>query len=259
MAASDYLTLGRGELYFAPFAPGTTIPGAYKFLGNCPAFNLNVSVETKEHLSSENGVMTEDLSVVISRQIGGGIECDDIKPANLAFFFLGSSTALTLSAATGLTDILGATEFDGTYQIGATAAKPTGDRELTNVVVTDTATGVVTYVLDTDYTLDAARGTITFISGGTITESDPATVDYDILASTREQVVSGQNQVKGAMWFKANNAAGKDVDYYLPFVQMQPDGDLQMIGEDFRTMSLTLKVLTLGDQSAVYADGQAVV
>lgn len=259
MAASDYLTLGSGELYFAPFATGTKVAGARKFLGNCPAFTLNVAVESLEHYDSTQGLRVEDQSVVISRQIGGGIECDDMKPSNQALFFLGSSSALSLSAAVGLTSVLGATEFDGTYQIGVSAAKPTGDRKLDNVVVTDTATGLVTYVLGTDYTLDADRGTITFISGGTITESNPATVTYDILASTRTQVVSGQNQIEGELWFKANNYTGKNVDYVMPFVQLRPDGDIQMIGETYTSLNLTLKVMTLGNQAALYADDQAVV
>lgn len=258
MAASDYLTLGRGEIRFAPFATGTTTPGAYKFLGNCPSFNLNVTVESLEHLDSTSGIKEEDLSVVVSRQIGGTIECDDMKPQNLAYFFLGDGTSLTVGADTAITELLPATEFDGVYQLGVSDAKPTGDRNLTNVVVTDTATGLVTYVLGTDYTLDTTRGQLTFISGGTITESDPATVDYDITSSTRQQVVSGQNQIEGQLMFKAVNATGNDVDYFLPNVQLRPEGDLQMIGEDFRTMTLSVKALTLAPRAAVYADGQAI-
>ena len=258
MAVSEYLTLGRGEMYFAPFAIGTKVPGAYKFLGNCPAFNLNVAVESLEHFSSTSGIKEEDLSVVVSRQIGGTIECDDMKPQNQAFFFLGSETALTVGADTGITELLPATEFGGVYQIGVSDTNPTGDRNLLNVVVTDTATGLVTYVLGTDYTLDAVRGQITFISGGTITEVDDATVDYDIGTSTRSQVVSGQNQIEGQLMFKANNAVGKDVDHFLPNVQLRPEGDLQMIGEEFRTMSLSIKALTLAPRAAVYADDQAI-
>lgn len=256
---SDYLTLGRGEVLFAPFLAGTKTPGPYRFLGNCPDFSLSVSVETLEHMDSTRGLKEEDLSVITTRTVGGSITTDDMKPSNQALFFLGSASVLTTTAQTALSYVIAAASRGDHFQIGQTTANPTGSRALASVVVKNTATPATVYVLGTDYTIDTARGILTITDDSAINAAIGITVTYNTVASTRNQIVSGRNEIEGAILFKSANTVGKDVDYRLPWVKIRPEGDLAMIGDDFRSMNLTVKGLALPNTAIVYADDQVVI
>lgn len=259
MAASDYLTLGRGEVHFAPFLTGTRTPGAYKFFGNCPEFNLTVDFEELNHMDSTRGFKEEDASVITSRTVDSSITCDDMKPDNLAYFFMGSSETLTQGSATATVETIASIEIDGSYQLGVTNAAPTGARSVSNVVVEDTGGAGTTYVLDTDYTLDAARGIVTILATGSIVAGDGIDITFDSAAVSRSQVISGQSQIEGALQFRAYNAAGKDTDYLMPYVKVRPTGDLSLIGDDWMSFQFSVKGLLLPNRAIVYADGQPVV
>lgn len=259
MAASDYLTLGRGEVHFAPYLTGTRTPGGFMFLGNCPEFNLNVDFEELTHMDSTRGFKEEDASAITSRTVGGSVTFDDMKPENLAYFFMGSSTILTqASGSDGAESIAGAV-LGASYQMGVTDANPTGHRQITTVVVQDTAPGVTTYVLNTDYTVDAVRGLVTILETGSIAAGAALDITYSYAAVSRSQVISGQAQIEGAVQFRAYNAEGRDTDYLLPYVKLRPNGDLALIGDDWMSAQLNVKGLRLPNRSIVYADGQPYV
>lgn len=257
--ASDYLTLGRGEVWFAPFATGTKVAGGYRFLGNCPAFNLNVTIEELTHMDSTQGVKEEDESVVTTRSVGGSIQCDDLRPANLADFFLGESSTVSQSSATSTDEDFLAVEPGYIYQIGVTNATPTGVKSVTVTNVEDDAGTPNVFTVNTDYIIDSDRGTIQIVEGGGIASGTNLTVTYTAAASTYTQVISGRTQVEGALMFKAANAVGKDIDYRMPYAKLRPEGDLALVGDDWISFNFTVKGLLLPNRKVLYADGQPVV
>ena len=83
------LTLGKGELHFATFGDNLTqIPGGFRFLGNCPEFNLTVETESLDHYSSTGGIRVKDDSVTLEINTTGTILCDDADPKNVALFLV---------------------------------------------------------------------------------------------------------------------------------------------------------------------------
>lgn len=250
-------TYGSGEISFAPFLVGTQTPGALRYLGNTPEFTLTSEQENLDHYDSDHGVRSKDDSVVIQLDQSGTVVTDNINYANLAMFFLGTTSTLALASATGSIDTISAIQF-GTYQLGVTDLIPTGVRKVANVVITDGAlSSPVTYVAGTDYVVDPEYGTVTFIEGGTIEEGDPAKITYDRAASTRSQVIASNKTVEGKLHFKSFNPVGPKVDYMMPWVKLTPNGDFAIKSEDWLTLPFSVEVLKKGALAPVYADGQA--
>ncbi len=242
--ASEYLTLGRGKVHFAPFAAGTQTPTGFDFFGNCPAFNLNVAVEELTHMDSTGGLKEEDQSVITSRTVGGSIQCDDMLPKNLARWFLGTASTVTQAAIAAPTDETFAAVTPGaTYRVGISDAAPTGLKKITVTNVEDDEVTPNVFTAGTDYVVDSERGTIQIVDGGAITEGTNIIVSYTAATATYAQVISGQTDIEGALWFEAINAVGKNADYYLPYVKLRPEGDLALIGDDWISYSYTLRHL----------------
>lgn len=254
MAVNQHI-YGSGEVSFAVFGTGTTTPGARRYIGNTSEFTLTSEQEALDHFDSDHGIRVRNGSVVTSFDQGGNIVTDNINRENVAMFFLGTSSIVTTGSATGTIENITAISF-GTYQLGLTALVPTGVRKVTNVVVTNTGS-TVTYISGTDYLVDLAAGTVTFIEGGTIAAGNPAKITYNTSASTREQVISGNLTIEGALHFKAFNASGPQRDYYFPWVKLTPNGNFDLKGEDWQTLPFNVEVLKLGSLAAVYSDGVA--
>ena len=49
-------TLGRGEVFFNKFKPGTNIGEGERYLGNTPEYSLTNDVETLDHFNSDRGL-----------------------------------------------------------------------------------------------------------------------------------------------------------------------------------------------------------
>lgn len=254
--ATKQHTYGSGEVSFARFLPNTQIPGAFRYLGNTPEFALSAEQETLDHMDTDHGIRYRDDSVVTSQTMGGNIVTDNINQENVALFFTGTTGIITQASATAQVMNVAEVQF-GTYLFGVTNANPTGLRHITVASVTSDPTGT-TYVAGTDYVVDGISGTITFVEGGALEEGDPVIVTYSAAASTRTQVISGNDSIEGALRFKSFNPKGPRTDYLLPYVRLAPDGDFALKGDDWLTIPFSLDVLRKGDLAAVYADGVAV-
>jgi hypothetical protein len=250
------LTLGKGELHFAKFNDNLTqLPGGYRFLGNCPEFNLTVETESLDHYSSTGGIRVKDDEVTLEITTSGTISCDDADPKNVALFFLGSESTIAQGALTGETDTFEGVQQGLGYQLGERSTSPSGKRNVSAVVV-EPAGGGTAFVLDTDYTVDLTLGIITIIEGGGIDNDDDIDVTYDVAISSRSQVVTGTSQVEGALKFISYNPKGPRVDYFFPWVKLSPNGDFNLITEEWLTIPLNVTALQKGDLAVLYADGR---
>lgn len=221
---------GRGKLFIGIYGSDPTRADR-RFIGNCPGFSIDVESEIFEHFQSTEGLQTNDLTVTKSVKFAGEITCDDVQPENLALFLGGTVTSMTQVASAVTNEAIIVTK-DYHYQLGLVGSNNVGIRDVTSVVVTNSA-GSTTYVLDTDYKLDAASGMIYIIPAGAITNGQTIHVDYTPTAGTRVLITSGDGgAVDGEIVFESANANGTDNTLRIPLCAITPSGAMPFITED---------------------------
>lgn len=251
--ANNY-TLGRGEMHFGQYRPGTQIPRGERYLGNTPELGFSAEQESLDHYNSDRGVRIKDESVLLQLDYSGTFVTDNISPENLAMFFLGESLRHTATAATAQEDEFADVELGSSYQLGTSASTPSGVRSVENVVLT---VGSTPLVAGTDYVIDLELGRFTLLEGAEdVEDGDTVKATYDVEASTRARVISRSMTIEGAMRFIAHNPAGENLDYFMPWVKITPNGDFQLKGDDWQQLSFTLEVLKKGSLESVYIDGR---
>lgn len=249
-------TLGRGELHFNKFRVGTKSGIGERYMGNSPEFSLNSSVESLDHYSSDRGIKEKDDSVTLQITRGGSFTLDDINTENLALMFLGDAGVVSQTAATALSSDFTDVTPGMRYQLGESATSPTGDRSVTNVVVTKIGTPATTYAAGTDYLVNPTSGALEVIEGGAIIKGTGIHVVYDRAAIVMDRVISGTQVIEGALKFRANNPKGKNMDYFFPWVKVTPNGDYALKGDEWQTMSFNIEVLTRPGYQAVIVTSQ---
>ena len=98
---ADNLVLGRGKLYFTPYAPGTTTGGVRGYLGNTPSFTMTQAITKLDHYSSEGGLKVKDKSVTLQTDVTLAFETDHISVANMLLWFGGNNSDALPSDAPG--------------------------------------------------------------------------------------------------------------------------------------------------------------
>lgn len=256
MAETMNYTLGRGEIHFAQFKSGTQRPGGERYFGNTPELSYTAEQENLDHYSSDRGVRVKDQSVLLQLDYSGSMTTDHISPENLAIFFLGESMVTTIAAATGETDTFEDVVQGYSYQLGTSDLTPAGARQVSNVVVVDGGSPATTFVAGTDYVLDAELGRITVLEGGSIANGANLSVTFDIGAHSRKRIISRSNTIEGALRFIAKNPAGEQIDYFMPWVKITPNGDFAIKADEWQTLPFTLEILKKGSLEAIYMDGR---
>lgn len=259
--ANNY-TLGRGKLYFDPFASGATVTASTaglgeRYLGNSPEFTLSLESTKLDHFNADQGIRTKDKSVLLELNRTGSFVVDDISAENLSLFVLGSTSTVSQTSASGVTSAFTAVKAGQFYQLGVSPTTPAGVRDVTSVVVTNTATPATTYVLGTHYNLDADLARIEVIEGSAMVGVG-ITVTYNRNATTYERIVTGASaEVEGALRFIAFNAEGTQRDFYFPYVRLTPSGDFALKGDEWQQLSFEVEILSKADTiNAIYIDGR---
>ena len=252
--AKNY-TLGSYKIFFDKFAAGTKVGTGQRYFGNTPSLSKNSESETLDHMDADNGIRTKDDSVVLSLDRTGSFTTDHISPENVALFILGENSVVVQTGAVAVVYTITDALKDRRYQIGATPLIPAGVRGITNVVV---AVAASTKVAGVDYTVDLTDGGLIILPGGSIADGDDVTVTYDRVAGSYNRVVSSDNaEIYGAMYLKSNNAKGLKQDYFFPYVQIRPDGDFEMKGEEWQELPFSFEILKLDDNTpAVFINGR---
>ncbi|WOE76321.1 hypothetical protein [Alterisphingorhabdus coralli] len=247
-------TLGRGEVHFSKFKPGTLEPEGFRYLGDTNDFNLTANTEELPYYSMDRGTKVKTKSVTLQVDHNGNFTCTDISLDNLAFFFMGLSLTNTQAGATGVTETIEGVQLGLSYQIGQTAQSLLGVRSVT----LNTATvGATPLVEGTDYQLDAPRGILTILEGATnVSAGASVELNYDVAAVNVDRTISGNTQIEGAIRFDAYNAEGDDKDYRMLYVRLSPNGDLALKGDDWMTTPFNVECLRPPGMEAIYVDGQ---
>lgn len=255
---NDY-TLGRGKVYFADFQTGTQSPDVFRYIGNTPSLNLTIDDETLDHFNADSGIREKDDSVPLEVTRTGTMECDNIDVENLALFFFGSASTVTVGAAAGLTYTTPGVNVGDFVQIGATAADPVGSRGITGTpVVEDTGGGGTTYTVTTDYIINTDTGMMEIPTGSTIPADQVLDITYDVAATTRDRIISGSEPREGAMRFIADNPRGTNRDFIFSWTKVSPNGDYALKGEEWQVIPFSLEFLKPTAAEAIYVDGRPV-
>jgi len=254
---SQNYTLGRGKVSFSRFKTGTRTPIGFKYIGNTPEFSLTIESENLDHFSSDEGIREKDDSVPLEVTRTGSLTTDSIRPDNIAYFFFGTKEIVTQLAVAAADEVFTDVEVGTQLKLGVTASNPAGyfgiDAETLTVMI-----GAVPAVLGTDYTVNSKLGTVTLLEGGTIVNGDDVTINFAVLPSTRDRVISGSTPVEGAMLYEALNPKGTNYHYYLPYVKVTPNGDYNLKGDEWQTLPLSIEVLKPEVGEAILMNGDPV-
>lgn len=257
------LTLGRGELWFSRFKPNTQDPEGERYFGNSPEFSATIESETIDHYDSDHGVNEKDESVPISTNRTGSFVTDNIDPENIALFFFGSVSALSVTGAAVAGEEINGVIPGLTYQLGTTANNPSGARLLADTpaptVTDDTTPSPTTYTAGTDYTLDLELGRLTVLKGGAIALGTNLRIGYTTTTSTRERIISGSSPISGALRYLSFNPVGKHYDWYMPYVKLTPNGDYALKGDEWQQIPFNVEILKKSGLEALYIDGRPYV
>jgi hypothetical protein len=242
--------VGRGKLYFNQFLAGTkTLSGGSRYLGNSPELSLSQDEDKLDHYSSDEGIKVKDASVSLQNDLTGSFSLDDISPENLALWFRGA-VETNVIAGGAVADEAHVAAL-GTYiQLGLTDANPIGAKNVSLVTVTNVTQANAVVAAAGNYELDAVTGRILILDDAAdVAEGDDLTIDYTAGAGNEEIVIAAGTTIEGRLEFFAANAAGENRDYLWPYVQIRPDGDFALKGDDWQSMTFSLEVLKLNDST----------
>lgn len=134
----------------------------------------------------------------------------------------------------------------------------------TDGTVVWTCSGIITPVLDTDYSVDATMGRIYILPTARVSSIYPVPwlFGYTKTAVSREQLLtSGTADVYGALRFIANNAKGTNRDIYGCNVLLAPSGEIVVKADSpaYAELSFDLS-FNVGNngEAALIIDGRAV-
>lgn len=148
----------------------------------------------------------------------------------------------TLASGANLSETITQVELGRYYQLGKTVGTPQGVRNIGSVSISGVA--------ETSYTVDAATGRILLhddaddiVAGGSLT------VSYGVMPQTETVVIAKGTSIEGELFYKADNPAGKNDDYYWPYVRLTPDGDFSVKGDEWQTVTFNFEILKRDDNT----------
>lgn len=233
--SSSNLMVGRGEAKFNRFdANGAKTQ--IRSLGECSKLFTKVNPSTIELYSHLTGASALYDATSAKTTIEGGITTKEFHPENLAIAELGATAAWTQSSASRTDAAIAGTVIKGT-------GLWTGDRKIT---VTNVKKGATTLVLNTDYTVDADAGIIMILPGtSTLSDGDSITWSGSCAAIASTKIATaGTGQILGELTYTpATDQKGPRWLTVIPRLQFFPNGQTDLIGDDYGEITLDFKIL----------------
>jgi hypothetical protein len=159
----------KGNLYWTPAG------GERRHLGNCPAAEFTMEVETLEHFSSMVGVRTKDFTATLGKTGSLAITLDEITLANLQLALLGGEVAGDTDGNNGfeiglVTSVTGRVEIIGSGDIG-----PKFTADFPSVQFNPSAG--IPFISDEDFAQIELEGEVNAVNGsfGRLTLQDTST------------------------------------------------------------------------------------
>jgi len=229
------LYLGAGEVWLDRFDPITFLPtGAYRHLGDVDSLEINTVVKALEKKSSMDGARATYANVIVSADVDVTMKLAELDPENFALAMLGEpapwTQAIDATITAGEINNGLAIVLDRWYDLG---------------FLNPHVTSVGSLVAGVDYVVDYPSGMIKFPSTGaaplavtTWTGSAPAITGGKLWYGL------GNIETYGALRYRsaANQITGAQLLVDIWNIQLMPEGNLQLIAEQFGEATLKGKV-----------------
>lgn len=232
----NYYYSGQGSLYAAERDPTTGKAKGFVRVGNVPELTMDIEVTKFEHKESESGNRLVDLTLTKEKKGKFKFKLESLTLENLAMGLYGE--AATIAGATVVAENV------DIFTLPAGKRFALAHPDVSSVVVKD-VTDTTTYVLNTDYTLDAKNGTITPITGGAIALAAAATdivlhVGYTYAAYTNMEAFT--SAVSPQRWLRfegLNTVDGTRVIIDMYKAQFDPLTNYGLIVEDIASIDMS--------------------
>lgn len=236
-ARGSYVKLGKGSLLLDIYDDSGNLQG-YNFVGNANSVSLSAEVEDVELFSSTEASGPLIDRAVLRTSYTLTVSLNEFTMKNLELFLKGES-ASKAQAIVSQETVNFLSVVQGRYY-------DVGYRQITDVVVMQ---GTDTMVEGVDYSLNSEFGVVSVIVGGGIADGDDIAVTFAAPALTINQVrLSRKSSATAKLLYLADdaNTQGTSAKDRLEVwkVDVAPDGELNLIGDDYGAFSLTMAILS---------------
>jgi hypothetical protein len=240
--SGDYV-VGKGRLYFVP--SGAT---QGQEIGDCDAMSISQDNTVLERFSNQYGARTKTDSRITQQNAGISFTMLQATARNLALMMMSDKNTLTQSL--------------GTTQLGTLSGLQVGDVIDTgklNINVqsfTDLLTALNPWVADTNYKLDSASGLVKVLALPSADTTASLKINYPAITAATHQLLAGLGQnsdLRGKLVYIALDASSVPIEKYtFPIVKLSPDGDVNLLGDEYRTVQIKGEIIADTTQSVGY-------
>lgn len=209
---------------------------------NCTSLTLGQedaeTINRTSYLKGQRGQTLDSISVPGSQTVS--MTTDEMGSAEMyAFAVLGSTESITQSAGDVTGEEITVVALDKWHKLAG--------HNVSSVTVAGKTLG-------TDYALNLEDGLIKPLSTGTISVDDTLTIGYTKAAVTGQRVNAAQVSSITAKihLFGTNEATDKDIRGYISKAVLAPDGDQELIGDDFVQLTLSGPMVTPDGETTPY-------
>lgn len=239
---STTLVIGRGELYFGRFRPGTTESEGEMYLGNTPGFAVNRAVEEVERFTSYGGQQVKLDTLVLRETNSANITTDNLDMDNMALWF-GGIADYSGQTAIGIITEEFVVKRGRHYQLG-TSVEPFGVRHV-EPDITFTKSGSP-LAIGGNFELRGTEGRFFVLDDAVdIVDSDEITVSFQWRGSQSSSTEPTHDNVVGSLRFIATNPVGPRKNYFFPYVALSPSGSFDLKGDQWQQIQLNADVRKL--------------
>lgn len=228
--------IGSGDVYLALIGVGGVL-GPLLDVGNTTKLGIKPNSDIKEQKSKKRDSYGDTLETVALKQPADlAMTLETVNRANLRYAFMGEDAAYSQAAGT-VTDEATTAKLDGWVRL---AAEEISALVLTNVGAT------VTYVLGTDYEVNARLGMYKAKTGGAITDNQALLADYTRAAFTGAAIRGNvKPQIRAYLLLDGKNLVDDSIGILECWeVVLTANSEFDWFKDDFNTIELSGRLKT---------------
>lgn len=230
---------GQGKVFVAPRQKGGAINGGWTELGDTSRLEITTAQTFQDIYESCSGTRSIVAHYVTQTDWSFAVDAMSFSKENLARAFYGTAAVVAGGSVTN----------EAVTAYGLNQIIPLRHPGVSAVVVTQ---GVVTLTAGTDYTVDAANGTIKLISASNLTGAAPWSLQVDYTYGAYDRVETNTTQ-SGEFAFRfegMNMTTGKTVVAEIHRVALDLAGTLSLLSTAPSTFTMEGMVLADGTKPA---------
>ncbi|SON54310.1 hypothetical protein HDIA_0769 [Hartmannibacter diazotrophicus] len=240
MTENSALVVGRGEVYFDRFRPGTRIGEGERYLGNTPGFAISRSVDAVSRKRSFRGQIVQRDSLAQTEIASATVAIDNIVTPNIAMW-LASADGVGGQSGQGTVTETFMVRPGRFYQLGSSVF-PQGVRHVNGPNLTLLLNGSA-FDLETNLSVDLTDGRLFVLEAAAdIVDGDEISATFEWRDSPAEKAIASVTEVVGAMRFISKNAYGHDYQYYFPYVAVTPSGQYDLKSDQWQQINLNVDI-----------------